>query len=239
MAGITFYKEKVHLNLAKIKVSGENFEVDVDPDSAIAFKKGAIEDLTSVLKAQQIFKDAKKGLVASEQDLRRAFGSTNVLEVAKKIIDDGEIQLTAEYRERVREEKRKKIIGIIHTNAVDPQTHLPHPPQRIEAALEEAKVRIDELKTAEDQVDDIVKQIRPIIPIKFEIKELEVRIPAEYAAKSYSIVKSSSKIIKDDWQPDGSWLAVVEIPGGLEDEFYDKINSFTHGNNEIKVKKTK
>jgi len=239
MAGTTFDKEKAHFNLARLKVSGESFEVDVDPDLAMGYKNGSVSDINQVLKAPQVFKDAKKGLAASEQDLERAFNTKDIFEVAQKIVADGEVQLSTQYRDGLREQKRKRIIDIIHRNAVDPQSHLPHPPQRIVAAFEEAKIRIDENKKAENQIDDIIKKLRPILPIKFEIKELEVRIPAEYAAKSYSVVKSASKIIREDWQSDGSWLVVVEIPGGLEQEFYDKINSFTHGNNEIKVVKTK
>ena len=34
---------------------------------------------------------------------------------------------------------------MIHRNAVDPKTGLPHPPQRIESAMEEAKIHVDEI----------------------------------------------------------------------------------------------
>jgi ribosome maturation protein SDO1 len=239
MTGITYDKERIHLNLAKLKKGKENFEIDIDADSAVAYKEGKAIDIKDILKAQTIFSDAKKGLVASEHLMQQLFGTSDSIKVAEIIIKEGEIQLTAEYREKLRQNKRRRIIDIIHRNAVDPKTHLPHPVQRIENAFDEAKVKIDEFKSAEKQLQDVLKKLRMVLPIRFEVKEMAVKIPAEYAAKSYSIVKSFGTIQKEDWQSDGSWIVVVEVPGGLEQDFYDKLNSFTHGNNETKVLKVK
>ena len=135
--------------------------------------------------------------------------------------------------------KRKKILNIIHTNAVDPKTHLPHPMTRLESAFEEAKIRIAEDEPAEKQIQPIIKKLSPILPIKFEVKEILVKIGSLYAAKSYSAIKSFGKMMKDEWQNDGSWICQVEIPGGLEEDFYDKLNSLTHGSVETKVINTR
>ena len=56
---------------------------------------------------------------------------------------------------------------MIHANGIDPKTNLPHPLQRIENALEEANVKIDEHKSEEKQVEEIVRKLQPILPIKF------------------------------------------------------------------------
>ncbi len=45
--------------------------------------------------------------------------------------------------------------------------------------------------------------------------------------------------MKEEWQKDGSWVVVVEMPGGLEQDFYDAINKVCHGNIESKVIKTR
>ena len=228
-----------HAIIAKLKTQGHNFEILVDCDGALAFKSGKDIDIRSILAAQKIFSDAKKGLDAPENAMKAIFGTQDPLEVAKTIIKKGEIPLTTEYKEKLREEKRKQIISIIHVNAVDPQTHLPHPPQRIENAIAEAKVHIDEFQDVHKQVQEIIKKIRPILPIKFEDKEIAVKIPAEHAAKSYAAVKQFGRMLREDWQTDGSWVAVIEMPGGLENDFYDKINKLTHGNIEAKVLKVK
>ena len=160
-------------------------------------------------------------------------------EGARQIIKKGEIQLTAEYRNELKEIKRKQIINIIHRNGVDPKTHLPHPINRLENAMEEAKFHVDEFAPVEQQVQDALKKLKPILPIRFEVKEIAVKIGPEYAAKSYAILKSFGTILREEWQNDGYWSGVIEMPGGLEEEFYEKINSICHGEVEAKVLKTK
>lgn len=229
-----FGKEKPHFNLARLKAGGENFEVVVHPDKAIAFKSGQA-DIRDVLVYDRIFADAKKGLEASEHVMKSVFKTTERVDVARQIIQRGEIQLTTEYRDRLRAEKRKAIINMIHRTAIDPRSGLPHPPNRVEAALEEAKVRIDEHRRAEDQLQDIVKQLMPVLPIKFEVRRVEFHIPAKHAARAYPILKGFGSLLKDSWQGDGSLVAVVEVPAGLQQELYSELNKLTHGDVESKI----
>lgn len=217
--------------VAKLKKDGENFEILVNCDKAIDFKKGkgTIQD---AVVAEYIYKDSKKGDKASEHEIEKYFETTDFYAVAEIILKHGEIQLTAEYRGKLREEKRKKILELIHRNAIDSQTGFPHPVVRIEKAMEEAKVKIDEFKNAEEQIEDILEKIKEIIPIKFAVKEFWVRIPAQFGGQAYAIFKKFGKILKEDW---GDGLAItIEIPGGMTEEFFSKLNSLTHGDVESK-----
>ncbi len=229
-----FGKEKPHWNLARFKAGGENFEVIVHPDQAIALRSGQ-GDIRDALVYDRIFADAKKGLAASEHVIKNVFKTTDAFEIARQIIQKGEIQLSEEYRQRLREDKRKAIINIIHRTAVDPKTGYPHPPNRIEAAMEEAKARVDEYKKAEEQVHDIVRQLMPVLPIKFEIRQIEFHVPAQYAARAYPILKGFGTLQKDSWQNDGSLVAVVEVPAGLQQDMISELNRITHGDIESKV----
>ncbi|MBC8500308.1 MAG: ribosome assembly factor SBDS [Nanoarchaeota archaeon] len=230
-----FDYQKISINIARLKTHGYSFEVVVDPDLAIDFKHGKEVEIRELLRAEEIFSDANKGMHAPEKELRKVFGTKDVLEVANKILADGEIQLTAEYRERVRAEKKKRIIDIIQKNGIDPKTKLPHPIQRLENAFAKAKIHIDEFKRPEDQVNEIVKRLTPILPIRFAKKEIQLIVPPEHAAKMYGRVQHFGEIKKDQWMNDGSWFAVVEIPAGLQNEFFDELNKETHGNIETKI----
>lgn len=225
--------------IARLKAHGQNFEILVDCGNALALREGKNIDMHDILAAMKIFSDAKKGMEASETAMKQIFGTNDAEEVAKAIIQKGEIQLTQEYRERLREEKRKQIIATIHRNGVDPKTHLPHPPQRIENAFAEAKFHVDEFKSVQEQVQEALKKLRPILPIKFEIKEIALKIPPEYAPKCYAIVKSFGTILREEWQSNGYWISVVEMPGGMENDLYDKLNRICHGNLESKVLRIK
>ena len=225
--------------IAKLKTHGQNFEILVDCNNAIAIRQNKNVDMKDVLAAMKIFTDAKKGLEASESAMMQIFKTTDPEEVAKQIIKKGDMQLTSEYRSNLRENKRKQIINIIHRNGVDPKTHAPHPVTRIENALEEAKFHFDEFASVGEQLQEALKKLRPIIPIKFEVKEIAVKISPEYAGKAYSIIKNYGSILREEWQNNGYWVGVVEMPGGMESEFYEKINSICHGEVEAKVLKTK
>jgi ribosome maturation protein SDO1 len=224
--------DKIHL--ARLKKAGINFEVIIVPDGAVDFKEGRLSDVSSALENDEVFFDAKKGKVASSQELEKAFNTSDSLEVAKIIIMKGELQLTSEHRNAAREQKKKLLINMIHMNVVDPRTKLPHPVTRIEAALEQGKISIDYNKGVEEQFDTIISKLRPIIPISIEKRVIVVKIPSLYAGKSFSFVKSNSKVLGDEWAGDGSYIAKVEMPAGFYPTFLDKINAMTHGDVEVR-----
>lgn len=219
---------------ARMKAGGNVFEVLVDCDKAVLFREGKCS-IDGILAADMVFKDAKKGERASEHELKKDFKTDNVFEIAEIIIKKGELQLTADYRNKLREEKRKRIIELIHRNAINPQNNLPHPSDRISRALDDAKVHIDEFKKAEEQVQDIITKLRPILPIKLELREISVKIPAQYAVRCYGVLKNFGTLKKDDWQNDGSLLAIIELPGGLQEEFENELNKLTKGEIETKI----
>ena len=212
-----------------------NFEISVDPDAALKYKQGEV-GLGDVLLADGIFSDAKKGLHHTNDDLMKVFQTTDTQKIADVILKQGEIQSTSEHRSEERDQKKKKLITMIHMQAIDPKTGLPHPPNRIEAALGEGKIHLDYNKTVEEQFDDIVRKLRPIIPIRIEMATLEVTIPSQYSGKAYNVVASNSTMVKDTWNSDGSWTVSVEVPAGFKPEFIEKLNALTHGEVVVKEK---
>lgn len=218
--------------IARLKKQDQVFEILVDCEKAMDFRAGNAS-LDDAVVTTDVFKDIKKGEHASEHDLEKIFGTTDGRKISETILKDGEVQLTTEYKNKLREQKKKQVINLISRNSVDPKTNLPHPPQRIENALEEAKVNIHEFKSADEQVKDIVKQLTEILPIKYEIKVLSIKIPAEVTGQSYPILKRFGNILKEDWLNDGSLNVTAEVPAGLQNELFDKLNSLAHGKIEV------
>ncbi len=222
---------------ARIKKQGKQYEVLVDCDKALAFKQGKKIALSDVVVTDDIFHEAKRGIKPTEKDLLAAFNTIDQQQIATIILKEGEIQLTQKHREKEREEKKKRIIDMIHRQAIDTKTGLPHPQTRIEAAMEQAKVRIDEHKSAEDQIETIMNALKPIIPIKFETRLLEIKIQPQYAGTAFRTLKKY-KLIKSEWMDDGSLLGQVEIPAGLQEELFAELNKITQGSVESKILKT-
>ena len=223
---------------ARLETHGHKFEILVDPDAALKFRSSAgKEDLDwdQALASEFVFKDAEKGDQASEHVLQEVFETTNVHTIAKRILLKGEVQLTTEQRRDLTEKKRKMVVATIVRNAINPQTNAPHPPQRIETAMEEAKVHIDPFKPADEQVQMVLNAIKILIPIRFQKVSVAVHLPANEVGKAYGFCRGFGALSKEEWQKDGSWVGVIEMPAGMQPEFYDKLNEKTHGNVETKL----
>lgn len=220
--------------IARLKTHGKTFEVFVDPEGALALKRGETVKIEDILAVEDVFQDAKNGDRPAEQDVINAFGTTEPLKIAQKIIIDGELHLTTEQKKKIQEEKKTRVINIIATNAINPQTKGPHPPARIEAAMNEAGVHIDPMKNVDEMVEIAMKAIRPIIPIRFEEIKIAIKLPAEYAVKAYGSVAGFGALSKQEWQNDGSWIGIITIPAGRQDELYSLLNRLTKGSAETK-----
>lgn len=221
--------------VARYYSHGKKFEVLVYANKAWEFKSGKPINLRDVLVGEIVYYDIRRGLKASSDDLRRVFGTDDVYKVAEKIIKYGELQLTAEQRRKMIETKKRQIIEFISRNCVDPKTGLPHPPKRIELALEQARVGIDPFLPVEVQVNNVLKALRPILPLKIARLRLMVKVPPLYLGKTQGYVMKIGKVLRSNYQSDGTWIAEVEIPAGLRTAFIEKINALTKGNGEVKI----
>ena len=217
--------------------SGEKFEILVDPDKGLAYKRGELSEIRNVLMIDTIFTDANKGEKASAEKLEKHYGTSDPIEVAIEMFEKGTFQLTAQQRNEMIEQKRKQIIHIISKTYVDPKTKLPHPPIRIENALENVKYHVDPFKDADEQVQDVVQAMRSILPMSSENVQIALKIPAQFTGKSYGTVKNFSTIKREEWQSDGSWVVIVEVPAAMQVDMMEALGKETQGNVQSKILK--
>jgi ribosome maturation protein SDO1 len=210
--------------IARIKKAGKRFEIIVDLDDALKFKKGEIDSIS--VEGDVIFSDSAKGQRASGSDLKEAFGTEDVVEIASKIIKEGEVQTTQEHRDTEQEKKFKQVVDFLVQNASDPQTGNPHTPERIKSALEQAHVNVKNVPV-DQQINEIIEQISRIIPIKLETKKVKIRIPAMHTGQAYGVINPYKE--SENWLDNGDLEVIVNVPAGMIMDFYDKLNSITHG----------
>ena len=226
----------VDATVVKFSFEGEKFEILVKPDLALDYKLGKKKDLSSILVSDEIYTDSSKGTRASTEKLLKAFKTDDATIIAEKILQKGDLNLTTDQRRKMIEQKRKQIVEFVAKTYVDPRSHLPHPPLRIEQAMKDAKVSVDPQKNVDEQVKDIVEKLRSIIPLKSENLDLEIIIPAQYAAKSYSVLKSVGTLKREDWLTNGSLKAILEIPAAARPNVIDRLGSITKGTATVEVK---
>ena len=216
---------------ARLESHGARFEVLVDPDAALAIKRGEFDgDLEEVIAAEDVFENASRGDRPAESDVEDVFDTTEPLQIIPEVIQRGEIQITAEQRREMQERKRRQLINRIARNAINPQMDdAPHPPDRIESALEQTDFRIDPMQPVEPQVDDALDALRPVIPIRFEEVTMAVQIPAEHAGSAQAQIRSFGDLEREEWQADGSWIGVLTFPAGMRNNFYEVVNEHSSG----------
>lgn len=209
---------------ARIKVKGKQFEISVDLDEALKVKAGN-GNVSSALNMPNIYTDLKKGFAASKSELNAAFDTEDIYKIAEMIMVKGEIQKNQEFRDAEREKKIKQVIDLVLRNAVD-QHGRPFTEDRIRKAINEVHFNFDN-RPAEAQMPELVAKLATVIPIKVETKRIKLTIPARFSAQVYGLLKDYKE--SEEWLGNGDLQVIMNIPSGLQIDFYDKLNAITRG----------
>ena len=220
-------------SIVRLILNADKFEILVKPDPALDYKLGKKVDISNILVSDEIYSDANKGTRVPNEKLIKNFKTTDPIEIAKQILEHGDVNLTTDQRRRMVEEKKKQIIQYISRNFIYPKTHFPHPPLRIENAMEQIRLVIDPFKRPEEQAKKIIDSLRKILPLKSENLQLIVTVPSQFSAQSYSVIKSIGDLKDEKWLQDGSLQVIIEINAGIRGTFIERINSITKGSAQI------
>ena len=216
--------------ISRLKRAGKKFEILVDPDKALDFKKNKEIEIEEVLAYPGIYHDVKRGNAIPENELQTLFGTTDIYKISRKILNEGELQFTTEQRRKFVEDKKKEIVDIISRRAINPQTNTPHPPQRILNAIEKSGVNIDPLIDAEIQVNKVTENIKPLLPIKFQRVVIRITIPSQFSVKTYPMLKRTMGKFDEQWLDNGSLQVTLNIPAGIQGDVLKRIGDMTKGN---------
>ncbi len=212
--------------VARIRKGSNHYEILVDEAEALKVKKGdANANINVAVLTEAIFYNIKSGEQAADDDLEIQFGTSDVLQVAEAIIKHGELERTTESIRAEQDKKYKQVVDFLSKNAVSPEGR-PYTPDRIMKSLSEAHVNVKN-KPIETQIDEIIDQLAKVLPIKIERKRVKLIVPAIHTGKAYGVLKEF--MTSEDWLSNGDLEAVIEIPTAMLMDFYDRINSATHG----------
>jgi len=222
--------------IVRLSAGNEKFEILVKPDPALEYKLGKKMDISNIMISDEIYSDANKGTRSSTEKLMKQFKTTDQLEIAKQIMARGDLNMNTDQRRKMIEEKKRQIVEYINKNFVDPKTHMPHPVSRINAVLDEARLAIDPFKRIDDQIKNIIEPLRKVLPLKSEILELYVTVPAQFSGQSFSVFKSIGEIKSEQWLSDGSLQVVLNLNAGMKSSFLDRIGTATKGSAQVTEK---
>ncbi|CAI8371613.1 MAG: Uncharacterised protein [Euryarchaeota archaeon UBA443] len=208
--------------LARLEKGGKRYEALVDPDLVEQWREDSSNiELDDFMAMDEIFHDARAGNRPTEDALMNTFETLDVEKILNIILEKGSIQLTTTQRKSRVENIRQQIIHHIHSEAIDPKTKSPHPRTRIELALEESKYSVDPFKRLEEQVNDAIAKLKPLIPLSFESVRLAFRIPGSAYGSVSQLLRTFQQ--KEGWLENGDWACVIEIPAGRKGDIIGQV----------------
>ncbi|GMM34747.1 guanine nucleotide exchange factor [Saccharomycopsis crataegensis] len=156
-----------NVSLVRLKKGKKRFEVACYQNKVQDYRSGVEKDLDEVLQIPRVFFNVSKGLVAPNEDLQKAFGTTDTDKVVLEILSKGEIQLGEKERQLNIQNINKEILTIISTKCINPKSRKRYPPSIINKVLAELNYNVLPNKSAKSQALEIIKLLiaKQIIPI--------------------------------------------------------------------------
>ena len=209
--------------IARLVVSGDRFEILVDPDLALAHKLGKKKEISKILAIDEIYTDSKKGLRAPGERLQSKIGTSDTLRAAAIILEKGELLLTVEQRRGLMDEKKRQIIAAITRSCIDVRTGLPVPATRVEQALGQIGVQIDPFKSGDEQARTVIQEVKKVLPLKVQANEIEVLAPRQNGQRVLAFCKAFGDIMEEKTIGDGSLRIRISVPSVAKTAFLERI----------------
>mmetsp|Transcript_10366 Transcript_10366/g.12576 ORF Transcript_10366/g.12576 Transcript_10366/m.12576 type:complete len:453 (+) Transcript_10366:41-1399(+) len=159
-------KRLTNVSIVKLMKAGKRFEIACYCNKVESWRKGIEKDLSEVLQSEFVFTNVSKGEFANSKDLKKAFGTDDILHVQTIILTDGELQLTAKERQAHKESTFRDIATIISEKCINPTNSRPYTVSTILSALrDDLKYGLIPGRSAKQQALDLIKKLQKVIPI--------------------------------------------------------------------------
>lgn len=164
-----------NVSLVRMKKGKKRFEIACYQNKVQDYKSGVEKSIDEVLQIPQIFTNVSKGQVASSEDLKSSFNTTNIDDIILEILKKGEIQLGEKERAQQNEKLHNEILNIISAKCINPKSKKRYPPTMIDKALKELKFNFVNARSAKSKSLEAIKllvekQIIPIVRAKMRVK---------------------------------------------------------------------
>ena len=208
----------------RYKKAKEMFQVLVDFERLEDFKKRPEEiNVYDVLSDTKIFKDQKRGELASQNTLNEIFNNLSEEEILKEILIKGECQIPTSYLNKKREEKKRQVISYICENAINPASKMKYTPTMLESEVNKIKYNFNPNTGFEKQAEEMIKLLKKIIPISVDKVLMKIEVPAQYAGAFYGPFRQFGKIEKEYYDNSGNLRIHLEITQSQTDKVINYI----------------
>lgn len=206
-----------NVSIVRLKKGGKRFEIAAYPNTVKSWRAGVEKDISEVLQIESIFVNTSKGQLAKHEDLQKAFGTTDVAEIAKIVLDKGELQVGGKEREAELDSLRKEISTGVAERCVDPTTQLPHTVTMIEKALNDIHFNVQPTKAVKSQILDAIRRLQEAktLPIQRARMRIRLTMPSKEGKRlKEEILNNVETVEEDEWSEQWELVALID-PGSL------------------------
>ncbi|KAH9855784.1 Shwachman-Bodian-diamond syndrome protein [Lenzites betulinus] len=202
-----------NVSIVRLKKGGKRFEIACYKNKVQEWRSGVETDIDDVLQIANVFVNVSKGEVAKNQDLQKAFNTSDTNTIVKEILKKGELQVGDKEREHDLSSVRREIATLVAEKCVDPSTQRPYPVGVIDKAMTEAGFSVRPGKNAKSQVSECIKllQTGSKLPIQRARMRVRVSLPVADAEKLKAKVLEGADTVEKEEQGADEWQAVLLI----------------------------
>lgn len=136
----------------RLRKGGKRFEIACYKNKVREWRSGVEKDLDEVVQIENVFLNVSKGQVAPQEDLQKAFGTTEREKITLEILKKGELQVGDKERHAELSNLWREVANSVASRCVDPSTKRPYTVGVIEKAMTEVHYSVKTGKSAKSQV---------------------------------------------------------------------------------------
>lgn len=222
----------------RYKKGGEQFEVLVDFDKLNEFKKNSTEmSVYDVLADTKIFKDQRRGEIASENIVKKIFPKMLEEEIIKEILTKGECQIPTSFLNKLRDKKKVQVINYIAENSINPVTKSKYTYSMIESEVNKIKYSFKHEISFKNQAKEVLDILKKSMPITISKIILIIKVPGEFCGNFYGGFRKYGEIRKESFDDNGNLHLHIEINESILDEVINFVKGKSNNSAEYHVQK--
>lgn len=203
--------------VVRLKSHGIRFEVACFKNKILNYRDGVETNIDEVLQARTVFSNVSKGHIAKQDDIKKAFGTTDIDIVCKKILDKGELQVSEREREATLDNMVKDISGLVSERVTNPITGLPLTTTMIETSLKKIGFSVKMGQPPKKQALKAIEKLCNAFPDYIARAQMRIKIlmKADYKEKIVSFIEDDCQgSIITSW--DGNTATDKQTMGGKD-----------------------
>ena len=159
-------KKLTNVAVVRHRTHGARFEIACYKNTVLSYRRGHEKDVDNVLQSTEVYANVSKGIVAKDEELMKAYGTTDRAKICEVILEKGELQVSEKERKAESENAFRDAVTTLVEKCVNPGTNRPYPPGMIESALRDVHFSIDPKRSVKQQALEALPKLQAIFPIK-------------------------------------------------------------------------